>query len=485
MEKETKRKLLIIPVVIVGVTIFFVFVKNRTQPEKIPLAETARAVRVIQVPRIDVVPTIRGTGTVRPSQVWNGVAQVSGKIIHTHPQLKKGAVIREGEVVLKIDPSDYELAIGQAKTSIQAGEAQLAENKVKQNNAQSSLKIEQEALRIAQEELQRKRTLITQGTVTRSELEKEERNVLAQQQSVQSLQNTINLLPAERQRLQADIARLQSQLKNAELNLERTTITMPFTGRIAETNVEIQQYVRQGDRLAIADGISKAEVEVDLSMERLSALLHSMEVINVEDVSAIGIGEVLGLSARVMLQRNSNTNAWDGKIVRTSDTLDPRTRTVGFIVEVDNPYANVQPGVKPPLVKGMFVEVEIRGKPMKNKLVIPRAALNDHHIYVADSYNRLQRRAVQTRPGGPNYVIVLNGLQAGERVVISDLSPAIEGMLLEPVIDNETLERLVIEAAANADSTDRDNGRNNNKNKDQLNDPTQDHTKNNTKDQQL
>ena len=448
MQKETKRKLLIIPVIVVGVAIFVGFVKNRAQPEKTPLAEQARAVRVIEVPRIAVVPAIRGTGTVRPSQVWNGVAQVSGKIIETHPQLKKGAVIQEGEVVLKIDPSDYELAIERAKTNIQAGEAQLAESKVKEKNAKSSLKIEEQALRIAQDELQRKRTLVNQGTVTRSELEKEERNVLAQQQSVQSLKNTINLLPVERKRLQADIDRLKAQLKEADLALERTAITMPFTGRIAESNIELKQFVRQGDRLVVADGISKAEVEVDLPMERLAALVRSNKVINVEDVSAIGIGEVLGLSARVLLQRNTITNTWEGKIVRTSDTMDPRTRTVGVIVEVNNPYKDVQPGVKPPLVKGMFVEVEIRGKPVADQLVIPRSALDNQHVYVADAYNRLERRAVQTKPGGASFVIAQSGLQAGERVVISDVSPAISGMLLEPVVDNETLTSLVNAASA-------------------------------------
>jgi multidrug efflux pump subunit AcrA (membrane-fusion protein) len=117
-------------------------------------------------------------------------------------------------------------------------------------------------------------------------------------------------------------------------------------------------------------------------------------------------------------------------------------------VEVNNPYKDVQPGVKPPLVKGMFVEVEIRGKPVADQLVIPRSALDNQHVYVADAYNRLERRAVQTKPGGASFVIVQSGLQAGERVVISDVSPAISGMLLEPVVDNETLTSLVNAASA-------------------------------------
>ncbi|WP_455366405.1 efflux RND transporter periplasmic adaptor subunit [Kaarinaea lacus] len=449
MQITTKHKLLIIPAIIVGVLIFIMLVKNRAEPERKPLAETARAVRVIEIPQIDVTPTLTGTGTARPSQVWNGVAQVSGKIIEMNPQLKKGAVIQAGETLLKIDPSDYELAIQQAKTNIEATQAQIAESKVKETNARASLKIEEEALRIAKEELARKKKLVEQGTVTRSDVEKEERNVLAQQQNVQNLRNTINLIPAERRRLKAEIERLRAQLKEADLNLERTNLSMPFNGRIAESNVEIKQYVRQGEILVIADGIEKAEVEVDVPMDRIMDLIQSDQVINVEEVRTRGVGEVLGLSASVILRRNGTVTRWDGKIVRTSDTLDTRTRTVGFIVEVNDPYKNVQPGVRPPLVKGLFVEVEIRGTPSPGKLVIPRSALNDHQVYVVNSDNRLERRKVKVQLRGSNYVVVQEGLTAGERVVISDLSPAIDGMLLDPVLDNETLQRLINQAEAN------------------------------------
>lgn len=448
MEITLKHKLLIIPAIIVGILIFIFLVKNRAEPEKKPLAETARAVRVIEVPQIDVTPTLKATGTVKPHQVWNGVAQVSGKIIEKHAQLNKGAIIQAGEVLLKIDPSDYELAIDQAKTNIEATQAQIAESKVKEKNAKASLKIEEDALRIAKQELTRKSKLVKQGTVTRSDVEKEERSVLAQQQSAQSLKNTINLIPAERRRLEADIVRLKAMLKEAELNLQRTVVNMPFNGRIAETKVEIKQFVRQGDVLVIADSMDKAEVEVDVPMGRVSALISSDEVIDIEDVRTLGIGEVLGLSATVMLRRNDKIIRWDGKIARTSDTLDTRTRTMGFIIEVDNPYKNVQPGVRPPLVKGMFVEVEIKGKPSPGKLVIPRSAVHNQNVYFVNEQNRLERRLVEIELSGSSYVVVKDGLNAGERIVVSDLSPAIDGMLLEPVLDKDMSQRIISEASA-------------------------------------
>ena len=241
-----------------------------------------------------------------------------------------------------------------------------------------------------------------------------------------------------------------SLLQGARLNLERTTIVMPFVGRIAESKIELQQFVRQGDVLVTADGIEKAEVEVDLPMGRLAGLVRSDQIINISDARDIKIGDVLGLSASVVLRNNGNVTRWQGKITRTSDTLDTRTRTVGFIIEVDKPYDNVQPGKRPPLVKGMFVEVELQGSPIADKLVLPRSALHNQHVYVVDEQNRLQRRTVKAATGGDNYLLIESGLNVGERVVVSDLLPAIEGMLLEPVLDNDALQRLMDEAQAKA-----------------------------------
>lgn len=124
------KRWLIIPAMVIGVVIFALLIKNRSEPNIIPLAETSRVVRTIETPQLTIVPRLVGTGNITPSQIWNGVAQVKGKIIDIHPQLKKGALIKEGEQLLKIDPSDYDLAVAQAETAIEATKAQLAEVKV-------------------------------------------------------------------------------------------------------------------------------------------------------------------------------------------------------------------------------------------------------------------------------------------------------------------------------------------------------------------
>lgn len=452
MRMETGKKLLFIPVLAVGIAIMVILVKNRADPQKSEYEETRTAVRVIEVPSLTIVPAFRGYGNVEPSQVWNGVVQVAGKVISVGPSFKRGTIVPAGQFLLQIDPTDYELAIAQAETNIEAVQAQIAEIEIQEQNSASSLKIEQESLEISRKELRRKQSLISQGAASSSEVEKEQRSVLAQTQSVQALENTIRLYPAERRRLEAELARLQSQLDGAQLDLERTRVTIPFTARIAEVGVEEYQFVRQGDRLGTADGIDKAEIEVQVPLWRIAALIRSEGISDVAELRNDDIGDRLGLSASVYLGQDTIFAEWKGRVARFTDALDPQTRTLGIIVEVDQPYAGVRPGVRPPLVKGMFVDVEIRGRPRPGSLIVPRAALHGDQVYVVDSENRLQKRRVTIGVVGASYYSVTEGLRMGERIVVSDVAPAIEGMLLEPVEDPDTASRLAQAARGQPDS---------------------------------
>ena len=450
---EHNRKWLFFPALGIGILIAFVLVKQGAQPGKTPLQERASTVRVIKVPSVKVIPRYLGTGTVAPSQIWNGVIQVSGRVMFVHPNLKKGAVIHADEVLVKIETGDYELAIAQADASIEGIRAQIAEIAVKQSNGRAALKIEDDALRIANVELERKRKLLGSGTVSRTDFDQEERNTLNQKQSVLVQQNALNLYPVEQQRLQAELASLESQRASASLNLDRTTLRMPFTGRIAESNIERLQFVREGEVLLVADGLAKAEISVQVPMSNMSKLLRSNSVLSIADATSANIGALLGLGdVRVLLKNNALTTEWKGRVARISDTLDPKTRTIGVIVEVDAPYANVQPGVRPPLVKGLFVNVELRGRARLDSVVIPRNALHGNTVYWVKSDSRLEIRKVDVAMSGTEFVIIRSGLNAGDQIVVSDLQPAIAGMLLKTVDDPIALEQMLAESSGEAQS---------------------------------
>lgn len=439
----TTRKWVILIPVIIGIAGLIVLKKNSLPPVQEERQEQATLVRVIEVPQLTVIPKATGHGTVRPSRTWEAVAEIKGKIAQKHPRLQKGAILESGTLILKIDPADYELAIAQAEADIQATRAQLDELQAKAVNTQASLKIEQAALVLNQKELERKRQLVGKGGISRSDLESQERSLLSQQQSVQGQVNTLNLYPSQKALLEAQLARHNATLATAQRNLAHTEIRLPFTSRIAEVNFEQDQYVREGSVLVIADDLDRAEIEVQIPINQMSNLLSSNRTIDILNLNPAETQQEIGLTAQATLQENGVIASWDARFARLSDTLDPKTRTVGVIVEVDKPYANVIPGKRPPLVKGLFVQVVIAGKPQPDSLVIPRAALHENRLYVVNKEQRLEIRTVQPIMQQAEYVTINKALKPGEQVIVSDLIPAVEGMLLKPVPDPASQDRLV------------------------------------------
>jgi multidrug efflux pump subunit AcrA (membrane-fusion protein) len=442
----SRRWLFFVPLAL-GVGIFLLLTRQSAPPEQRETAAPARVVRYIGAPLVTVVPRALGYGRARPVRVWEAVAEVNGRIVEIHPRLRKGALLTQNELLVRIDPTEYELAVSQVQADILSTRAQLAEMAVKETNTRASLAIEEESLALREAEVARKSELVQKGTLSASDYEQEQRNLLGQRQQVQAQTNALNLLPAERELLEAQLARFQAQLDSVKLDLTRTEIRLPFRARVAEVNVEQAQYVREGSVLAKADAIDKAEIEAQIPIPRMRALLRSDKTLDFNQLDPGRLTEQLGIDARIWLRDPGGDVLWKGNFRRMSDTLDPDTRTVGVIVEVDQPYANVRPGERPPLVKGLFVEVDLRGPPRPDRLVIPRHALHDGRVYLVED-GQLVIREVELETVQPEYAVVSAGLEPGASVVVSDLVPAIDGMLLEGQPDPEVLERLIAEAEA-------------------------------------
>ena len=440
-----KRWFIFVPILI-GVVIMVILVKTSKEPVQSTVKEYVRTVRFIDVPVVDYFPGAVGYGSVSPSVTLDGVAEVSGKIVEMLPNLKKGSIVPADSVLLKIDPTAYELAIAEIETSIESTRAQINETNVNEENTRVSLDIENKSLESSKKELDRLKNIVKKGAVSRSALDEQERTYLSQLQSVQSLKNTLNLIPVERNLLLAQLAGYEAKLASAKLDLEHTTITLPFDGRIAEVNVEVGQYVRVGDVMTVVDGIDKAEVIAQIPISRVKSLVSYSDTSNMEIDEDI-FQKVLGFKAKVRVPEIGVE--WNARFVRMSDTIDPQTRTMGVIVEVDEPYKNAIPGVRPPLIKGMFVEVEIQGKPVSNQMIIPRMALHENKVYLLNKESRLQINEVKTGIVQPEYVSITSGLVEGDKLIVSDLLPAIKGMLLEAVKDEAITKELIAVASGN------------------------------------
>lgn len=412
------RKLLILPPVVVGIIVLISMAQNRQPPAQSKLTESVRTVRVIEAPLLDLIPKAEGYGPVEPARVWTAVSQVAGRVVEIHQKLRDGEILPEGTLLLRIDPVDFELALAQAR-------AELAELEVQEQNASASLAIEERNLELARQDWQRKRKLVQQGTTSQSTADEAERSMLNSRAAVQNLKNTLSLIPTQRTLLQAKADR-------SARDLEHTTILAPFDMRVANLAVEKDQFVSIGQTLFAGDAVDRVEIKAQVAMSSLRRLFLGREAIKL-DINRLNeqLPEIVGLDPLVRLDLGDYIAEWQAEFVRFDDTVDPQTRTMGVVVAVDRPFEKIKPGYRPPLSKGMFVQVVLRGKSQQPRVVVPRSAVRAGGVLIADADSRLRRRPVEVLFSQGSISVIASGLKADEQVVVSDLVPVVEGMLLK------------------------------------------------------
>ncbi|MBT3358830.1 MAG: efflux RND transporter periplasmic adaptor subunit [Rhodospirillales bacterium] len=447
MNTKILKRFVFIPAALLGVAAVVIAVKTKQPPDREPLGETATKVRVIEARATSVVPRALGYGTVQPAKTWEAVAEVGGKIVHIHPQLKKGAILEKGTLLLEIDPVDYELAIRRIDAGLRAADAKLRELKMRAKNIEALVAIEERARTLTEKDLTRQRTLLKKGNTSQASVDKEERNFLSRTQSIQSLKNELNLIPAQRDELRAQRADYAAQAARAKRDLERTTITAPFDLRISEVMIEGAQFASQGKVLATGDGIDVAEVSAQVPISKIAALIEPGKSVSFHETRFMDVvKDVMDFEAVVRLKGGDLRAEWPARFARVSDTVDPQTRAIGIIVAVDDPYRQAVPGIHPPLTKNMYVEVELRAKPREARIVVPRNAVHEDRVYTVGTDNRLKSNKIEIELRQTNFAVVSRGVSPGEKVVISDLVPAVEGMLLDPIDDARKSSELAAEA---------------------------------------
>jgi RND family efflux transporter MFP subunit len=425
------RALWLIPPIVLGIAILFIMVGGRQPPQQAERSEPTRFVRIIEVVTTDFTPVAEGYGSVQPAKVWAAVSQVSGRVIEMHPRLRNGGIIVAGSELIRIDPDDYELKLTQAKN-------ELAELNVQGDNAAASFQIEKRNLALAEKELARKQKLANQGTVSKSSADETERAMLSSRSLVQNLQNTLSLLP-----IQSKL--LESKIIQAERDLANTRISAPFNLRVAGLVVEQQQFVSAGQTLFSGDSLERVEITARVAAVSLKKLFINQPNLPV-DISLLtnNLASFTGFKPTVKLDIGGDELVeWEAEFVRISDSVDVKTQTIGIVVAVDKPMEKIIPGVRPPLSKGMFVQVSIAGHPQADSIVIPRSVIRNNQIYLVDEDSRLQSRSIHRLYDQQQFSVIDGNLKVGDKIVVSDLSPAVDGMLLQTEVDQLLQDSLI------------------------------------------
>ncbi len=429
------KPLWIIPPIVIGVLVLMFMNAGKKTPIQAENAEVPRVVRTISIPLVDLQPVAEGYGVVQPAKTWSAVAQVTGRVIEMHPRLRDGEMIAAGTPLFRIDPVDYELALAQLK-------AELAEIEVQQSNTTDLLAIEQRNLELAVREADRLKKLAEIGTTSGSDTDQAERTMLNSRTSVQNLQNSLALLPTQRKVLEAKLAQ-------AERDLENTSIKAPFNLRIANLSVEKDQFVSTGQTLFQGDYVDRSEVVAQVAMSSLRHLFfgRGADAPNTEQLGA-GFAEYADLRPVIQMDMGGEVAEWDAEFVRFTDRIDSQTRTIGAVVALDKPFEKVIPGHRPPLSKGMFVKVLLRGRIQPQQIVIPRSAIRDGKALIVNSDQRLVIKDIELLYNQDSLSVIQSGVEPGQQLVVSDLIPAVEGMLLQPQPDQSVEKKLLRSAGA-------------------------------------
>jgi RND family efflux transporter MFP subunit len=414
-----KKRLLWIPPLFVGVlVILFAPLLKQTPPQSNKVT-SPKVVRVIKMSPRKIQPTATGYGYIEPATDWQVQSELSGTVIWISENLETGAIINKGESILKIDPAPFLLSKAQL-------DAQFEVATLKDKTIQSSLLIAQEDFNLQKAELERFERLNKTGNISKIARDASKRQYLSSQQQLQTLKNNLLINRAEKKVL-------SSQLNVVDLDLQKTILRAPFDIRITEVNVGIAEYINRGALLLKADGLEAAEVSAQFPIGKMRPLRKSTKH------SPLTTNLHADLQAIVELQTVDRKISWQAIVDRTGALLDVQTQSQSIVVRIDNPYQQASPGKRPPLIRNTFVKVILKAPILSKQLLLPITAIHNDKVYTLDADNKLRIKAVDVDFVQHQLVVIRSGIATGDNVILSPLSPAIEGMKLKPQEDLKAL----------------------------------------------
>lgn len=438
---ETWRKFLFIPPLLIGGGVLYAMQQVGDADAPPPAEPTPIAVRVATLEPTPFSAMATGFGRTEAARTWSAIAQVEGRAVTVAPSLAVGSLAQQGDLLVEIDPRDYEIATAKAEASLASARSELEELLVTEANTRATLEIEARILEVRVTEFRRQSDLAERGTAAQISLDEAQRALLAQQKVVQDLENQIALFPVQRVALEATVETRAVELEEAERELANTRLTAPFRGRISEESVSEGQYVRVGDTLLTLEDVATSEIIAEFQPEEVRALVLSQGQERIraamgrrDNSATLTILNDLGLSATVSVVSSEQRFDWPAELVRITGQIDDATGSVGVVAQVDDP---TQPDVatrRPPLPNGAFAELTLSAPP-RDVLLAPREAIRrdvdtGSFLYVLDAASTLARADVVLGPVFGDQVVIQSGLEPGATVVLSNPRPAILGMPL-------------------------------------------------------
>lgn len=379
---------LVVPLCIIGLSVLIVFIMVATspKPELRQTGERAAVVNLIELAPSNEKVTVKTAGTVTPSTEITLFPRVSGHVAWIDPRFIPGGAFRKDEVILNLDPLDYETAVAGAKALFA--------------KAESDYKAELGMQDIARHEWETLRKM--KGKEDFSELETE----LAMRKP--------NLLVA-----QNNLESAKAQLKQAEATLKRASVKAPFNCVVRSRQVNVGSQVTTQTPLSALSGTDSLWI------------MTTVPVSSTKWIASAGDGDGKGAPVTVSSVPGIDLNAeWEGFVLRKMIDLEKSGKQAQLIVEIPEPGKPVKGNGS--LLLGAYVRLEIAGPEEKDIFKIPSSALRaGAYVWMFSPDSRLEIRKVETRWTGRDFTFLSSGVKQGEKIVVSDLGTPVSGMLLQ------------------------------------------------------
>ena len=371
------KKLTPFLIVFSSIVVFTLMIKLKPEAEFQKPNVVSQVVETMAAYPSEVRAKINSQGTIRPEHEIIITSEVSGKVEWISTKFLDGAGFSIGDILMKIEKRDYELALISRESSL----------------FQARLALEREEAEANLANIEWKR--VGKGDASSLTLREPQ---LAQARAV--------------------LAAAEAAYEQSKRNLKRTEVIAPFDGRVRKKMVDIGANLVPGSR--IADIYNTLNYEVRLPVAD-------------KDIPFLGIpldGTTLSESSRpsVLLTTSygGDTFQANGYIVRSESQIDPKTRMISVIATIPMNKMNKK------LKVGMFVNAEIDGLSFKNITVVPRSAVKNDMIWVVEE-NYLRKKSVEVIRYEDDLAFIADGLNKNDRVLVTRLDSYVDGM---PVREN-------------------------------------------------
>ncbi len=370
-----KILLILVPILIIlgFVAAMFIIIQLNKKEEPKKRAFNPLAVVADYAIRDNVQLEVTAQGEVRPRTEIDLVPEVAGKIVYVSPNFIEGGIFRKGETLIRIDDSDFKINVISAEADVAQARQALAQE-------------------------------IAEGEIARRDFE----------ELGTGEPTDLALRKPQRQRAEASLQAAEARLEAANLQLRRTAVRAPFTGRVRSKTSDLGQFVNPGSRLGRMFSTDIFEVRLPLSDADLAKLDLPLAFVAKDQASAP--------SVKLHTVVAGKEQVWEGKIMRTDSTFDTQTRALTAIAEVFDPYGAGVSNNEMPLAPGLFVQAGITGRAYEGVIVLPRDGLRPQdEVYVVDDKGKAEIRQVTVLDTSPNRAVLTDGVEPGELVILSPM----------------------------------------------------------------